>query len=199
MTLSRAVRKCSSRCKIRSRPYAAAADVRQYPARVLSWRRRRTGLHHHQSRCCADRRAGVDAIDNALAYKRNSAPERAAGERTRPHRAAHNVVRANSGDYRPQRGDEQCSSRMVAQSDSTVLISAKPAPAKSLSPAIHNLSGRNGRRMVKELRGDARRAAESDLFGHERGAFTGPAPSVSAASNWRTKAPCSSMKWAICR
>ncbi len=33
---------------------------------------------------------------------------------------------------------------------------------------------------------------ESDLFGHERGAFTGPAPSALVVLNWRIKALCSS-------
>lgn len=118
------------------------------------------------------------AVDNALAYQEiHRLKERLVDENLALTEQINNVP-ADFGEI-IGRSDAMMAVmkqvEMVAKSDSTVLILGETGTGKELiARAIHNLSDRNGRRMVK-MNCAAMPAGllESDLFGHERGAFTG--------------------------
>jgi formate hydrogenlyase transcriptional activator len=118
------------------------------------------------------------AVDNALAYQEiQRLKERLIDENLALTEQINNVA-ADFGEIIGQSQamrDVMRQVEMVARSNSTVLILGETGTGKELvARAIHNQSTRNGRRMVK-LNCAAMPAGllESDLFGHERGAFTG--------------------------
>ena len=84
----------------------------------------------------------------------------------------------------------------VAATDSTVLLYGETGTGKELlARAIHRAARGATDRSSRQLRGAARTLIESELFGHERGAFTGAvAPPRRAGSSSRTAAPSSSTR-----
>ncbi len=78
----------------------------------------------------------------------------------------------------------------VAPTESTVLIEGESGTGKELAArALHRNSHRAKQAVCgDQLRGDSRNLLESDLFGHERGAFTGAAAAEERAAGscrWR--------------
>jgi formate hydrogenlyase transcriptional activator len=117
------------------------------------------------------------SLDNALAYQQIS---RLKDRLTRENLLLTEEIR-NYESFDEIIGQSQVMSdvldqvRMVADTDSSVLIQGETGTGKELiARAIHNLSPRKKRRMVT-MNSAAIPAGllESDLFGHEKGAFTG--------------------------
>ena len=89
----------------------------------------------------------------------------------------------------------------VAPTDSSVLVIGEIGTGKELvASAIHKRSRRSQRAFVSvNCAALAPSLISSELFGHEKGAFTGVQRAASADLNWRTEEPFSSTKSANCR
>src|SRR6266850_2978770 len=117
------------------------------------------------------------AVANALAFRDVAQlTNRLADERLyleseiRTERAFEEIV----GESRPLR-DALQQVEIVAPTDATVLVQGETGTGKELiARAIHERSGRRGRTFVKiDCAALPSGLLESELFGHERGAFTG--------------------------
>lgn len=118
------------------------------------------------------------AVDNALTWKEvNRLKERLVHENLSLTERINNV----EGEFGEIIGRSDAMTHLlqqvelVAKCDATVLILGETGTGKELiARAIHRLSNRNANRMVKmNCAAVPAGLLESDLFGHERGAFTG--------------------------
>ena len=88
----------------------------------------------------------------------------------------------------------------VAPTDLTVLISGESGVGKENIPRIIHQSSRrkSGKYLAINCGGLPEGTINSELFGHERGAFTGAVETRKGYFEEATAAPCSWTRWATC-
>jgi len=71
------------------------------------------------------------------------------------------------------------------------MIYGETGPGRAAGARDHELSARKQARREAELRAIPTGLLESEMFGHERGAFTGAIAQRIGRFDWRIAAPCS--------
>jgi len=137
----------------------------------------------------------LDSLHRAQVYREMYDQARERGRQREP-----NLFRSLVGTSRAIQHVRQMM-QQVADTDASVLILGESGTGKEVvARNLHYHSKRRDAPFVPVNCGAIpAELLESELFGHEKGAFTGAITSPPVVSNWRMVAPCSSTRSATCR